>query len=252
MIEIRDISKKYRETFVLRHVSTRLPSDRVVAFIGSNGAGKSTMLNIISRLLEPTEGSVSIDGRELRKWDSRELAKTLTILGQTLHTPARLTVKELVRFGRFPHSRGRLENQDFLQIEKALELTEIVDLRHCYLDELSGGQRQMAYIAMAIAQDTKYIFLDEPLNNLDMHRAARIMKLLRSLVREQGKTICIVIHDINFVSFYADYVVAFRDGVLCHQGPTEDIIRTDVLRDIYGMDIAIEPYGDKKICVYYE
>ena len=238
MIEIRDISKKYRETFVLRHVSTRLPSDRMVAFIGSNGAGKSTMLNIISRLLEPTEGSVSIDGRELRKWDSRELAKTLTILGQTLHTPARLTVEELVRFGRFPHSRGRL--------------TEIADLRHCYLDELSGGQRQMAYIAMAIAQDTKYIFLDEPLNNLDMHRAARIMKLLRSLVREQGKTICIVIHDINFVSFYADYVVAFRDGVLCHQGPTEDIIRTDVLRDIYGMDIAIEPYGDKKICVYYE
>lgn len=141
MIEIRDISKKYRETFVLRHVSTRLPSDRMVAFIGSNGAGKSTMLNIISRLLEPTEGSVSIDGRELRKWDSRELAKTLTILGQTLHTPARLTVEELVRFGRFPHSRGRLENQDFLQIEKALELTEIVDLRHCYLDELSGGQR---------------------------------------------------------------------------------------------------------------
>ena len=207
---------------------------------------------IISRLLEPTEGSVSIDGRELRKWDSRELAKTLTILGQTLHTPARLTVEELVRFGRFPHSRGRLENQDFLQIEKALELTEISDLRHCYLDELSGGQRQMAYIAMAIAQDTKYIFLDEPLNNLDMHRAARIMKLLRSLVREQGKTICIVIHDINFVSFYADYVVAFRDGILCHQGPTEDIIRTDVLRDIYGMDIAIEPYGDKKICVYYE
>ena len=252
MIEIRDISKKYRETFVLRHVSTRLPSDRMVAFIGSNGAGKSTMLNIISRLLEPTEGSVSIDGRELRKWDSRELAKTLTILGQTLHTPARLTVEELVRFGRFPHSRGRLENQDSLQIEKALELTEIADLRHCYLDELSGGQRQMAYIAMAIAQDTKYIFLDEPLNNLDMHRAARIMKLLRSLVREQGKTICIVIHDINFVSFYADYVVAFRDGVLCHQGPTEDIIRTDVLRDIYGMDIAIEPYGDKKICVYYE
>ena len=96
MIEIRDISKKYRETFVLRHVSTRLPSDRMVAFIGSNGAGKSTMLNIISRLLEPTEGSVSIDGRELRKWDSRELAKTLTILGQTLHTPARLTVEELV------------------------------------------------------------------------------------------------------------------------------------------------------------
>ena len=133
-----------------------------------------------------------------------------------------------------------------------MELTEISDLRHCYLDELSGGQRQMAYIAMAIAQDTKYIFLDEPLNNLDMHRAARIMKLLRSLVREQGKTICIVIHDINFVSFYADYVVAFRDGILCHQGPTEDIIRTDVLRDIYGMDIAIEPYGDKKICVYYE
>lgn len=122
MIEIRDISKKYRETFVLRHVSTRLPSDRMVAFIGSNGAGKSTMLNIISRLLEPTEGSVSIDGRELRKWDSRELAKTLTILGQTLHTPARLTVEELVRFGRFPHSRGRWKIRIFCKSKRLWNL----------------------------------------------------------------------------------------------------------------------------------
>lgn len=252
MIEIKNISKKYRDTFVLKNVTTCLPEGKLVAFVGSNGAGKSTMINIVSRLIEPTDGEVIIDGKELRCWDSRELAKTLTILGQTLHTPARLTVEELVRFGRFPHSRGRLTETDKEKTEEALAFTQIADLRHCYLDELSGGQRQMAYIAMAFAQDTKYVFLDEPLNNLDMSRAARIMKLLRTLVNEQGKTVYIVIHDINFVSFYADYVVAFRNGVLCREGTTEAIICSDALRSIYDMDIAVEPYGDKKLCVYYE
>ncbi len=252
MIEVKNVSKKYRDVCVLKNVTTSLPEGKLVAFIGSNGAGKSTMINIISRLIEATDGEVIIDGKELHCWDSRELAKTLTILGQTLHTPTRLTVEELVRFGRFPHSGGRLTETDMQKTEEALAFTQIADLRHCYLDELSGGQRQMAYIAMAFAQDTKYVFLDEPLNNLDMSRAALIMKLLKTLVYEQGKTVYIVIHDINFVSFYADYVVAFRRGVLCHEGATEEIIRPDVLRDIYDMEIAVESYRNKNICIYYE
>ncbi len=252
MIEVRGISKRYREELVLRDITTALPTGKMVAFIGGNGAGKSTMLNIICRLIEPTGGTVRVDGRELKEWPSRELARVLTILGQSLHTPARLTVEELVAFGRFPHSGGRLTEADRRKIREALDFTGIWDLRARFLDELSGGQRQMAYIAMAIAQDTRYIFLDEPLNNLDMSRAVRIMKLLGRLVRERGKTIYIVIHDINFVSFYADYVVALRKGVLCRQGPAEEMIRPEVLRAVYDMDIAIEPYGGKQFCVYYE
>ena len=237
---------------MLDDVSADLPTEKIIAFIGSNGAGKSTALNIVSRLIAANEGRVIIDGKDLHAWNTKELAKNLTILGQTLHTPARLTVEELVAFGRFPHSNGKVYKDDLETIERALEYTGIQDLRHRFLDELSGGQRQMAYIAMAIAQDTKYILLDEPLNNLDMSRASKIMKLLRALVKEKKKTIMIVIHDINFVSFYADYVVAFKDGILKYQGDVESIINPEVLCDIYDMDIKIQPYGGKKICIHYE
>lgn len=252
MIDIKNISKRYHDALVLDDVTTTLPTGKMIAFIGSNGAGKSTMLNIISRLIESSGGSVLIDGKSLHEWNSRDLAKNLTILGQSLYTPTRLTVEELVAFGRFPHSGGSLDDEDTQIIEQALEYTGIQELRQSFLDELSGGQRQMAYIAMAIAQDTKYILLDEPLNNLDMSRAAKIMKLLKTLVQDKGKTIFIVIHDINFVSFYADYVVAFKNGLLQYQGPVEDIIKSDVLRDIYDMDISIETFGNKKLCIYYE
>jgi len=252
MISLKNISKKYNDSLVLNKVTTSLPTEKIIAFIGSNGAGKSTMLSIISRLIAANEGQVCIDEKDLHSWNSRELAKNLTILSQTLHTPARLTVEELVAFGRFPHSGGRLDAKDKKIVEQALEYTEILNLRKCFLDELSGGQRQIAYIAMAIAQDTKYILLDEPLNNLDMGRAAKVMKLLKALVKDKGKTILIVIHDINFVSFYADYVVAFKDGLLQYQGDVGDIIKNEVLKDIYDIDIKIEFYGDKKLCIYYE
>ena len=252
MIEIRDISKHYRDKAVVEKISFSLPTEKIIAFIGSNGAGKSTVLSIISRLIAATEGSVDIDGQELSRWDTRELARKLAVLSQSTHFTLRLTVEDLVRFGRFPHSRGRLTEEDQAVVDQALEYTGLTDLRGRFIDELSGGQRQTAYIAMAIAQDTKYILLDEPLNNLDMRRSANIMGLLRRLVDEKGKTVIIVIHDINFVSFHADYVVALKDGRLKHFGPVEEIIRPEVLKDIYDMDIVVEEYKGRPLCIYYE
>ena len=252
MIEIRNVTKTYHGKPVVENLSFTLPTEKIIAFIGSNGAGKSTVLSIISRLIAASEGLVRIDDKDLKDWNSRELAKRLAILSQTTHLATRLTVEDLVRFGRFPHSQGRLNADDLRIVEQALEYTEMANLRHRFLDELSGGQRQTAYIAMAIAQDTRYILLDEPLNNLDMRRSVKIMKLLRKLVDDKGKTILIVIHDINFVSFHADHIVALKNGTLRHIGPAGTIIRPDVLRDIYDMDIAIENYNGKQICVYYE
>lgn len=252
MIRLCNVTKRYADTVALSDVTLSIPTEKVVALIGSNGAGKSTALNIMGRLIPASAGEVEIDGKNLRDWKSNELAKRLAILGQTLYTPARLTVEELVAFGRFPHSRGNLDAADLGIIDDALEYTGISGLRGCFIDELSGGQRQIAYIAMAIAQDTKYILLDEPLNNLDMSKAAKIMKLLKTLVREKKRSVLLVIHDINFVSFYADYVVAFKNGALKYSGRAEDVIRSDVLADVYDMEIAVKSYRDKRLCVYYE
>lgn len=252
MISTESLSKKYGEKFVLREVSASLPENKITAFIGCNGAGKSTMLNIISRLIPASEGCAFVDGKRVSEWDSRKLAQNLAILGQNSHRSARISVEELVAFGRFPHSGGRLGDQDFKMVEHALKITGIEELRDRFIDELSGGQRQMAHIAMSIAQDTKYILLDEPLNNLDMSRSVKIMKLLRKLAREESKTIIIVIHDINFVSFYADYIVALKDGKIRYEGAVEAVMKPEILSDIYGMRIEIEEYKGKKICVYYQ
>ncbi|WP_368896404.1 ATP-binding cassette domain-containing protein, partial [Priestia megaterium] len=136
-------------------------------------------------------------------------------------------------------------------VDQALSYMKLESIQDKYLDELSGGQCQRAFIAMVIAQDTEYIFLDEPLNNLDMKHSVEIMKLLKRLVEDLGKTIVIVIHDINFASVYSDYIVALKNGEVIREGPTETIIQTSVLKDIYDMDIPIETVGGQRICVYF-
>lgn len=251
MISIKNVSKQYGEKTVLADASITLPQGQIVAFIGGNGAGKSTLLSIISRLIARSGGEVLIDDTELQDWKSNALARKVSVLNQQNHINLRLTVRELVSFGRYPYSQDRLTEEDKAHIDGAIRYLGIQDLSDRYLDELSGGQRQLAYIAMVIAQDTDYILLDEPLNNLDMNRSVQIMKILRRLVSELGKTVLIVIHDINFVSCYADYVVALKDGRIIEHGPNRDIIRPEVLRRIYDMDIQVSEMGGDNICVYY-
>lgn len=252
MISLKQITKKYREKVVVDHVDLELPKEKMIAFIGSNGAGKSTLLSMIARTLSRNEGKVFIDDIDLDEWKTSELSKKLAILKQSNHFQIRLTIKELVSFGRYPYSKGRLTKEDEEIIDEAMSYMELTELKDRYLDELSGGQRQMALIAMVIAQNTEYVFLDEPLNNLDMHHSVQIMKVLKRLVEEKGKTVMIVIHDINFVSCYADYVVAMKYGKLVRCGATEDIIRPEVLKEIYSMDIQVKEINGKNICLYYE
>ena len=251
MIEILEVSKSYGNKRVLANVTASLPEKKVIAFIGSNGAGKSTLLSLISRLLFKDSGAIRVDGTEVGDWDSRELAKKLAVLRQNNQSDIKFTVRELVSFGRFPHSRGRLTAADEEKIDQALVYMDIADIQHRFMDELSGGQRQMAYIAMVIAQDTDYILLDEPLNNLDIRHSVGMMRTLRRLVEDMGKTVLIVIHDINFVSCHADYVLALRDGRLVACGDKEAVITPAVLEKIYGLDIDIRDYDGDKICVYF-
>ena len=163
----------------------------------------------------------------------------------------RLTIRELVSFGRFPYSRGRLTEEDERIVDQSLEYMHLMEMQDCFLDELSGGQRQRAFIAMVIAQDTQYILLDEPLNNLDMKHSVQIMKILRRLVDELGKTVVIVLHDINFASVYSDWIVAMKDGKVVKNGPTEEIIQSEALSEIYDMDIPIQEMNNCRICVYF-
>ncbi|MCA1050643.1 ABC transporter ATP-binding protein [Priestia aryabhattai] len=251
MVEVTNVSKKYGEKTVLEKTSVVIPKGKITSFIGPNGAGKSTLLSIMSRLIKADSGSISIEGKNIENIDSSDLAKKMSILKQSNQLNIRLSVRELVNFGRFPYSKGRLTKSDEQAVDQALSYMKLESIQDKYLDELSGGQCQRAFIAMVIAQDTEYIFLDEPLNNLDMKHSVEIMKLLKRLVEDLGKTIVIVIHDINFASVYSDYIVALKNGEVIREGPTESIIQTSVLKDIYDMDIPIETVGGQRICVYF-
>ncbi|GIP34873.1 ABC transporter ATP-binding protein [Paenibacillus sp. J2TS4] len=251
MVDVRNLFKKYGTKNVVEDVSVTIAKGKITSFIGPNGAGKSTLISMISRLITKDQGEVYIDDQEIGQCKSNDLAKKISILKQANHINLRLTIRELVSFGRFPYSQGRLTEEDWKYVDEAIQYMDLTEMQNKYLDQLSGGQRQRAYIAMVIAQNTEYILLDEPLNNLDMKHSVQIMKILRRLVDELGKTIVIVIHDINFASCYSDHIVALKDGKVVRVGTTDEIIHPSVLKEIYDMDIQIEHINDNKICVYF-
>ena len=181
MIQLNNISKKYGQKKVVDNVSIEIPEGKITSFIGPNGAGKSTVLSIMSRLMKMDSGSVLIEGRAIEEWKKDDLAKKISILKQSNNISLKLTIRELVSFGRFPYSKGNLTEEDDKYIDEAINYMQLKDIEDKYIDELSGGQRQRAYIAMVIAQNTDYVFLDEPLNNLDMKHSVEIMKILRKL-----------------------------------------------------------------------
>jgi len=251
MIEIKGLTKRFGKRPVVEDVSVTIVPGTITSFIGPNGAGKSTLLSMVSRLLEADTGEVLLDKNNVKRWRSSEFAKRVSILKQANYINVRLTVRELVAFGRYPYSKGRLTVEDEKFVDIALEYMNLTDMQDEFLDELSGGQKQRAFIAMVIAQDTDYILLDEPLNNLDMKHSVQIMKILRRLVDELGKTVVIVLHDINFASVYSDRIVALKNGKLVKNGPTQEIINRDALREIYDMDIPIQEQDGCRICVYF-
>lgn len=251
MIKVVDVVKRYGGVKVVDEVSLTIPKGKITSLIGPNGAGKSTLLSIISRLLTRDSGYVYIDGKELAEWGSKDLSRRISILRQSNHIDLKLSIRELVSFGRFPYSQGNLNAEDWKIVDRALHYLELTEIQDKYLHQLSGGQRQRAYLAMVIAQDTDYVFLDEPLNNLDMQHAVEIMQILRSLVQDLGKTVILVIHDINIASCYSDYIVAMQDGQVVGEGGGEEIMEESVLKRIYNLDFHIGHVNNQRVCVYY-
>ncbi len=252
MITTHDATKRHGNTTVLHGVSVEIPAGQLTAIIGPNGAGKSTLLSLISRLMPLSSGSAIVGGMDVAHTASDALARVLAILRQDNQSTLRLTVRDLVGFGRFPHSKGRMTADDVRHVDDALSFLQLEPLAGRYLDELSGGQRQRAYIAMVLCQDTPYVLLDEPLNNLDMAHAVTMMRLLRRLVRERGKTVVVVLHDINFASGYADHIIAMKDGRVAHAGAPADVVQDAVLSALFGIDVSVhELGGGRRLCHYF-
>ncbi|RKS87643.1 iron complex transport system ATP-binding protein [Orbus hercynius] len=251
MITIDNIVKHYHDVVILDKITTTIAKGGITSIIGPNGAGKSTLLSIIGRLLFADSGTVSVNGLDVVTTKSAKLAKCLSILRQENQFNSRLTVQELVGFGRYPYSKGRLTVQDQEKITQSLSFLNLLDLRHRFLDELSGGQRQRAYVAMVLCQDTEYVLLDEPLNNLDMKHAVAMMKQLRKAADELNKTIILVIHDINFASVYSDNIIAMKNGTLCYQGTPQELMKAEILEDIFDTPLTIKQIDDQLIAMYY-
>lgn len=250
-MNVQDLIKNYGEKTVVKEVSFEVPKGKVLSLIGPNGAGKSTVMGMISRLIAKDAGIIHFEGEELSKWKSKELAKHLAILTQHNNVQMKLTVRELVAFGRFPYSGSRLTAEDHAMVDKAIEYMELQKYEDQYIDELSGGQRQRAYIAMVIAQDTDYVLLDEPTNNLDIYHSSNLMRMARRLCDELGKTVILVLHEINYAAFYSDYICAFLDGHIAKFGTVEEVITKETLSDIYKVDFEIMNVGGRPLTIYY-
>lgn len=245
MIKINNIRKSYTDHVKIGPLNIEIPKSGLTSLIGPNGAGKSTTLMMIGRLLDMDEGQITIANMDVSKSKSKDLAKMVTILRQENHFVTRLTVRQLAGFGRFPYSNGRLTKEDEAIISKYIDFLDLTALENRFLDELSGGQRQRAYVAMVLCQETEYVLLDEPLNNLDIARSVQMMEHLRHAANEFGKTIVTVMHDINFAAKYSDRICAMKDGQIAAFGTVEEIMKPEVLTNIFETKIEIldGPYG---------
>ncbi|MDO4928972.1 MAG: ATP-binding cassette domain-containing protein [Corynebacterium sp.] len=251
MIKLNKVSKRYSSEVAIGPVTLEIPRGGITSLVGPNGAGKSTMLTMIGRLLDIDEGAIEVAGMDVSNTKSADLAKILSILRQENHFITRLTVRQLVGFGRFPYSKGRLSRGDEEIISRYIDFFGLKELENRYLDQLSGGQRQRAYVAMVLCQETEYVLLDEPLNNLDIAHSVEMMKHLEQAAREFGRTIIVVLHDINFASAYSDYICAMKEGRVVEFGPAQELMRDEVLTEIFNTPIHVIEGPNGPLATYH-
>lgn len=252
MINLSGVYKKYNGVTALAISELEIPENKLIGIIGPNGSGKSTLLSCIANSIKPTSGNIFIDGIEVRRYDRIEFAKKVSIMNQSTDVNLNLTIEDLVSFGRYPYSKGNLTWEDMEIVNDAIYNTGIDHIRNKYITQVSGGERQRALVSLLLAQQSKYILLDEPLNNLDMKSSVQLMDLLRNIVHNNGVTVIIVLHDINFAMNYADSLILMNKGQIAHHGSPESIRTNGIMSEIYGIPIEIMLTNNSKyICVYY-
>lgn len=239
-LQLSQLDIFYGSKKTVESVSLELPDQKITAIIGPNGCGKSTLLKAVARILPYQQGSVLLDGAEIKQLPSIEIAKKLAILPQSPETPLGLSVYDLVSYGRYPHQRRSNKAGDQKVINWALEVTQITALKDALIDELSGGQRQRVWIAMALAQDTDFIILDEPTTYLDIAHQLEVLELLQQLNIKQHRTIVMVLHDLNQAARYADHIVAMKQGKVLFAGTPKEVITSPNLVTLFNIETEID------------
>jgi ferric citrate transport system ATP-binding protein len=247
------LSLSYGSTRILDNITLKVPEGKISVIIGSNGCGKSTILRSLARLLMPQEGVVYLDGKAIHQQSSKEIAKKLAILPQGPEAPEDITVKDLCYYGRHPHKGlfSRQTPEDEAIVNRALSATKMTDFVDRTLDELSGGQRQRAWISMALAQDTDLLLLDEPTTYLDLAHQIEILELLRDLNRTHGRTIVMVLHDLNQAAQYADHLISIVKGKIYQEGPPEIVFTKNMIKEVFGLECCIieNPVDQTPLCI---
>lgn len=248
MISINNVSKSYGDKLVLDNVSLNLNKGSLNMIVGGNGAGKSTLINIMGSVLDLDNGEIIIDGIKLNDYTREDKAKKIALLKQENHINLSLTARDLVGFGRFPYTKGKLNEEDYRVVDECLKKTETYEFKDRDINKLSGGQRQRVFLAMILAQETDIILLDEPLSSLDLRHSVEFVTLLRKICKEEDKTVLMIVHDLNVAAQSADVIVALKDGKLEACGCVNDVIEQDCLYKVFGVDFVVQEIEDRKIC----
>ena len=243
MLRANQLTISRQGNTLLDNVSCELDTDELIALVGHNGSGKSTLIKALAGEMTSSSGSgsVSLDDRHISDYSSKELAQNIAYLPQQLPDAAGFTVSELVMLGRYPHQKWlqKPNQMDKDKVRQAMRITQVEAFADRTTTTLSGGERARVWLAMCLAQDTRYLLLDEPLAALDMHYQFEVIQLIRRLVDEQGLSVVIIVHDINLAAQYADRIIALKNGRVCHNGDIKSTMQPDVLRNIFNVDMQL-------------
>ena len=254
IFDVQQLHTGYKDVKIIDDLSVSIAQGKITTIIGPNGCGKSTLLKTIGRILKKQSGEIYLQGQNMQTMSTREIAQRLAILSQSPSGPAQLKVEELIAYGRYPHRQnlGKLTATDREKIEWAMTVTNTLEYAHRELEALSGGQRQRVWLAMALAQETDILLLDEPTTYLDMAHQLEVLEIVKQLNEQLNCTIVMVLHDLNHAARYSDEMIAMKNGTIISHGPPQHIMTSNVLQQIFNVEAKIMYDGEVPVCFSYE